>query len=316
MPEEGDIPVDVLTPTASDVPGGMVGIDPNGTANLATVAGDITRDFFGGSETPATPPPDGRQTYVPPAQAWRAGSDAEGNPLFRLIDEGGDLIQWGIRNLGGVADAFGFQNLGKNYASPAGSALGSANRTLEAPRLAPANPATGTVTPSSSGGILSEIGSLLTGDTTPAAPGVTIAPTTQNYAPVSLFNDTSNRSSVVAPTTVSQTYNVNSADLVSRVVDSIAGIFRGGNAPVSAASSALPMNDAIFGRATTPATFGTGQRIDTARSAPNSNANGQGSAASISGLKNILQNENNRPLLFLGLAAVGLLAFLAFRRGR
>jgi len=69
--------------------------------------------FFDGNDgiVPSTPAVDPRDTYTnPDPTAKRVGTDAGGNPIWQLIDAGGDLVQWGINSLGSM---FGVQNLGK-----------------------------------------------------------------------------------------------------------------------------------------------------------------------------------------------------------
>jgi hypothetical protein len=259
-----------------------------------------------GLENLGTTANDARPSYQAPANAKRSGTDAAtGNPLYQLLDEGGDLIEWGIDWLGNVV---GVKNLGKPLApsintKPAAKTGADAGALTK--QLNTGDPAKD---------ILSQ---LLNGENKDnLSGGLKIVNQTDNR-PVTTYNvDNSVRTSSNTTTNVST--NVNSADLVSKVVDSIAGIFKasGGNSPIQSASAVTPSDDTIFGRASFPGDFAKGRPLDGARMEPGSNAQPKPAVATLTGnLSSTLTNENNRPLLLLGIAlSAAALLVVIFRR--
>jgi hypothetical protein len=253
--------------------------------------------------TPASPI-DARMTYVAPSGTQRAGTDTSGNPLFKLLDEGGDWIQYAVNAAG---EAIGITNLSEN----------ERRNAVVAPPPTRTPPAGGNSLLNTGGGATDILTEILTGDGANKSGGVLNIVNQTDNRPVTTTNiDNSNRS-VVSYSSVVNT-SVNSADLVSNVVDSIARIFKGGNAPVQASKSVVASNDTLFGSPLTPASRQAGMSLDGARMSSGSNGTPITPTATVSGefsrLTQNITNDKNSILLWAGLV-VGLFGlFFALRR--
>jgi hypothetical protein len=235
---------------------------------------------------------DARLTYAnPDPTARKVGTDtATGNPIWQLTDAGGNIVQWAVDWMGNALDT--------KY-------VGTANPTTPKPN-----------TINTGGGPTDILTDILTGDGgNKGGSVINIVNQTDNRPTTKTKIDASVRNTTTTNTNISN--NLNSADLVSNVVKSIADIFKSGNPPIQASSAVNPMNDSLFGYATTPKSRQAGMSLDGGRMTPGSNATPQQATATanFSGkLGSALTNENNRPLLYLGIALTVVAIFFTLRR--
>jgi hypothetical protein len=284
----------------------QVGVD-NATGNpiwqLVDAGGSIIQwavDRFGNAidfATVGTAKPDARLTYSnPDPTARKVGTDtATGNPIWQLTDAGGQVMQWMVDFAGNVLD---LKPVGTPNVSKPVTTQPPANTSL----LNTGNSATDL------------LNNILTGDNKdPSGAGLINIVNQTDNRPVTTTNlDNSNRSVVNTTTNISN--SLNSPDLVSKVVTSIADLFKGGNPPLQSATSVSPSNDTIFGSRQTPQSRQAGMSLNTARMNPGSNI------APVATLKGsfgeTVNNSLSSPLVIFGALASIVALFFIFRRGK
>lgn len=252
-----------------------------------------------------------------PQQAYASNLDPRvsavaGSPnTYRLTDEGGDIIQWAVDALGGVASG-SLRNISMETKTGNWSPMPTFGAVDTPAASAPtASPAT-TFNPGSNTGAGNDLlSNLLTGNNAPVTPsGLSLNPITYS-APVTttIFkSDTSNRSTTNNTTNVTSTTAVNDAGLFNSLATTLTDLFK--SVPLQAAANFTPSNDAALTRgAAYPGNYAAGQSINTNQSTPGASL---APAGIITGLPSISSNENTNRILWIGIivSAVGILIYL------
>lgn len=238
-----------------------------GTGFLDTLAGVFAQ--------PTQRPSDPRDTYVP-AVGWRSGTDAQGNPLFRVVDEASNLIEWGINSAG---DIFGIRNLG---ASDAAGNLRSGVSTQ-------------------SGGILNDLNNIATGNntgtnTSDGTAGTIIAP---NTVTSTINNFTS-------------TVGTNAIDLANTMFNGFKN-FLGVGSPATSATNFAASNDRALGTPAYPGNYAVGQKTDLSQNSPGAPSS---PAALLTGLNTKSNANTPNLRLYLVLALVAVVGYFLYKRAR